>query len=86
MEEYKYAFKHMSMNRFVFIICDSYNQLNIENKLGFLTNNDILEKSERLKRKLDEIERSSDDLNDTSGVFSEASSLGFRELSKCEKL
>ena len=58
-------------NFFVFIICDSYNQLNIENKLGFIVNNDISEKSERLKRKIDEIEMTTEDLNDTSGFFSD---------------
>ena len=72
--KYKYSLKHMGMTRFnffVFIICDSYNQLNIENKIGFIVNNDISEKSERLKRKIDEIEMTSEDLNDTSGFFSD---------------
>ena len=43
----------MGMTRFnliVFIICDAYNQLNIENKLDFIVNNYISEISERLKR------------------------------------
>ena len=56
--KYKYSLKHMGINRFnffVFIKCGAYNQLNIDNKLGFIVNNDISEKSERLKRKLDEI-------------------------------
>jgi hypothetical protein len=50
--KYKYSLKHMSMHRFnffVFIIFDAYNQLNIENKLGFILNHDISEKSDRLK-------------------------------------
>jgi hypothetical protein len=67
-----YSLKHMGINRFnffVFIKCGAYNQLNIDNKLGFIVNNDISEKSERLKRKLDEIELSSGNLNDTSVFF-----------------
>ena len=70
--KYKYSLKHMGINRFnffVFIKCGAYNQLNIDNKLGFIVNNDISEKSERLKRKLDEIELSSGNLNDTSVFF-----------------
>ena len=67
----------MSMNRFnffVFIICDAYNQLKIENKLVFILNHDISEKSDRLKRKLEEIENSLiDDLDGLSGFFSETS-------------
>ena len=67
----------MSMNRFnffVFIICDAYNQLKIENKLVFILNHDISEKSDRLKRKLEEIENSLiDDLDGLSGFFSEPS-------------
>jgi hypothetical protein len=50
-------------------LCDAYNQLNIENKLGFIVNNDISEKSERQKRKLDKIEPSSENLNDISVFF-----------------
>ena len=77
LEKYKNSLKHMSMHRFnffVFIICDAYNQLNIENKLGFILNHDISEKSDMLKRKLDEIENSLiDDLNRSSGFFSETS-------------
>ena len=38
-------------NFFFFIVCDAYNQLNIENKLGFILNHDITEKSEGQKRK-----------------------------------
>ena len=75
--KYKYSLKHTSMDRFnffVFIICDAYNQLNIENKLGFILNHDISEKSDMLKRKLDEIENSLiDDLDRSSGFFSETS-------------
>ena len=62
----------MSLNRFnvfVFIIWDAYNQLNIENKLGFILNHDISEKSDRLRRKLEEIENSLIDYLDGSSVF-----------------
>jgi hypothetical protein len=41
-------------NFFVFLICDAYNQLNIDNKLGFIVNHDIKEKSEA-KDKRDEL-------------------------------
>ena len=75
--KYKYSLKHMSMHRFnffVYIICDEYNQLNIENKLGFILNHDISEKSDMLKRKLDEIENSLIyDLDRSSEFFSETS-------------
>ena len=36
---YKFSLKHMSACRylfFIFIVCDAYNQLNIDNKLGFI--------------------------------------------------
>ena len=75
--KYKYSLKHMSMHRFnffVFIICDEYNQLNIENKLGFILNHDISEKSDKLERNLDEIlNYLIDDLDRSSGFFSETS-------------
>ena len=61
-------------NFFVFIICDAYNQLNIENKLGFILNHDISEKSDKLERNLDEIlNYLIDDLDRSSGFFSETS-------------
>ena len=61
-------------NFFIFIICDAYNQLNIENKLGFIVNHDIIEKSERQKRKREEAESNTNEenLNDSSGFFSDS--------------
>jgi len=38
------------INFFIFIIFDAYNQLNIKNKLEFIVNHDITQKSERQKR------------------------------------
>jgi hypothetical protein len=60
-------------NFFIFIICDAYSQLNIENKLGFLVNHDIIEKSERQKRNREETESNTnaENLNDSSGFFSD---------------
>ena len=72
-------------NFFVFLICDAYNQLNIENKLGFIVNHDIKEKSERQKRKRDEADvvQLRQNMNDTSGFFSEMSET--LESSTCKK-
>ena len=60
-------------NFFVFLICDAYNQLNIKNKLGFIVNHDITEKSERQKRKREEADvvQHRQNMNETSGFFSE---------------
>ena len=74
--KYKYSLKHMGIYRFnffVFLICDAYNQLNIENKLGFIVNHDITEKSERQKRKREEADvvQHRQNMNETSGFFSE---------------
>ena len=74
--KYKYSLKHMCtyrFNFFVFLICDAYNQLNIENKLGFIVNHDITEKSERQKRKREEADvvQHRQNMNKTSGFFSE---------------
>ena len=86
--KYKYSLKHMGIYRFnffVFLICDAYNQLNIENKLGFIVNHDIKEKSERQKRKRDEADvvQLRQNMNDTSGFFSEMSET--LESSTCKK-
>jgi hypothetical protein len=46
----------MNMNRFnffLYIICDAYNQLNIDNQLEYLDNNYMSEKSFRYKRNLE---------------------------------
>ena len=71
-----YSLKHMGIYRFnffVFLICDAYNQLNIKNKLGFIVNHDITEKSERQKRKREEADvvQHRQNMNETSGFFSE---------------
>ena len=41
-------------NFFLFILCNAYNQLNIDNKLGFIENHYLTEKSEQAKRKYSE--------------------------------
>jgi hypothetical protein len=75
--KYKYSLKHMGIYRFnffIFIICDANNQLNIEYKLGFIVNHDIIEKSERQERKREEVESNTNEenLNDSSGFFSDS--------------
>ena len=63
----------MSVNRynfFIFILCDSYNQLNIDNKLGFIENHYMSEKTEQAKRKYAEPLELIDTDIETSGVFS----------------
>jgi hypothetical protein len=71
--KYKYSLKHMSVNRynfFIFILCDSYNQLNIDNKLGFIENHYMSEKTDQAKRKYAEPLELIDTDIETSGVFS----------------
>jgi len=86
--KYEYSLKHMGIYRFnffVFLICDAYNQLNIDNKLGFIVNHDIKEKSKRQKRKRNEADvvQLRQNMNDTSGFFSEMSET--LENSTCKK-
>jgi hypothetical protein len=67
----------MSANRynfFLFILCNAYNQLNIDNKLEFIVNYYITEKTEQAKRKYSEPFELTDTENDSdiesSGIFS----------------
>ena len=78
--KYKYSLKHMSAHRFnffIFIMCDAYNQLNVDKKLGFINNNYISQKTAQLKRKYEELKELSDLENEshieTSGIFSSES-------------
>jgi len=61
----------------LFIICDAFNQLNIDKKLGYIQGYYMKEKFEKIKRKFIEITESNaslskdEDLDQSSGFFSE---------------
>ena len=58
LDKYKYVMKHMGQYRFhffLFILCNSYNQLCIDNQLKYLESHSIKEKYFLYKQKLDQL-------------------------------
>ena len=78
---YKYSLKHMSVNRynfFLFILCNAYNHLNINNQLEYLENHYQKEKYLHFKR-------NSEQTNDSFNVEEETGYFEPESPSECSQ-